>query len=224
MSIGQRAGGERVRKIPREGDALLVVDVQNDFLPGGALAVPRGDEVIAPLNDCLHRFAQRHLPVFVTRDWHPQQHCSFRDQGGPWPPHCVAGTRGAAFAAGLQVPSGAHVISKAIRPEAEAYSAFQGTDLALQLRKAGVRCVVIGGLATDYCVRATALDALAAGFAVVLLAEAVRAVDLHPGDGTRALAEMRARGAQIVTETRAATKQRRAQMASKTGSRHRDGR
>jgi nicotinamidase/pyrazinamidase len=204
VSKARRAGGNRLGKIPDAGDALLVADVQNDFLPGGALGVPRGDEVIAPLNDYLRKFARQHLPIFVTRDWHPQHHCSFRGQGGPWPPHCVAGTGGAEFAAGFKVPPGARVISKATRPEAEAYSAFQGTDLALQLHDAGVRRVVIGGLATDYCVRATALDALAAGFAVVVLAEAVRAIDAHPGDGTRALAEMRARGAQIVTDTRAA--------------------
>ena len=197
MSQARRAGADRLGKVPDAGDALLVVDVQNDFLPGGALGVPRGDEVIAPLNDYLRKFAQQHLPVFVTRDWHPQQHCSFRGQGGRWPPHCVAGTGGAEFAAALKVPSGARVISKATRPEADAYSAFQGTDLALQLHAAGVRRVVIGGLATDYCVRATALDALAAGFAVLVLAEAVRAVEARPGDGARALAEMRARGARI---------------------------
>ena len=184
-------------QIPRAGDALLVVDVQNDFLPGGALAVPRGDEVIAPLNDRLESFARQHLPVFVTRDWHPPGHCSFHAQGGLWPAHCVAGSRGAEFAAGLRLPEGAHILSKATRPDADAYSAFQDTDLGALLHRAGVRRVVIGGLATDYCVRATALDALAAGFAVVVLAAAVRAVDVRPGDGARALAELRGRGAEI---------------------------
>lgn len=185
-------------EIAQPGDALIVVDVQNDFLPGGALAVPRGDEVIAPLNGYLRRFEQRHLPIFVTRDWHPRQHCSFRDQGGPWPPHCMAGTRGAEFAPALRVPDGAHVVAKATGPEADAYSGFQGTDLAAQLRGLGVRRVVVGGLATDYCVRATVLDALATGFAAVVLADAVRAVELQPGDGAQALADMRAHGAQIV--------------------------
>lgn len=197
MSKRRRAASGPQARIPRAGDALIVADVQNDFLPGGALAVPRADEVIAPLNACLQSFAGQHLPVFVTRDWHPQQHCSFREQGGPWPRHCVAGTRGAEFAAGLRLPPGAQVISKATRPEAEAYSAFQGTDLAERLRHAGVRRVVIGGLTTDYCVRATALDALAAGFAVVVLADAVRAVDVQPGDGERSLAELRARGVEL---------------------------
>jgi len=184
-------------EIAQPGDALIVVDVQNDFLPGGTLAVPRGDEVIAPLNAYLRQFEQRHLPVFVTRDWHPPQHCSFREQGGPWPPHCIAGTPGAEFARGLRVPAGAHVVSKATGARADAYSGFQGTDLAAQLRGLGVTRVVVGGLATDYCVRATVLDALAAGFGAVVLSDAVRAVELRPGDASQALADMKAQGAQI---------------------------
>jgi len=184
-------------EIAQPGDALIVVDVQNDFLPGGALAVPRGDEVIAPLNAYLRQFEQRHLPVFVTRDWHPPRHCSFRDQGGPWPPHCIAGTPGAEFARGLRVPAGAQVVSKATGAQADAYSGFQGTDLAAQLRGLGVRRVVVGGLATDYCVRATVLDALAAGFGAVVLSDAVRAVELRPGDASQAVADMSAQGAQI---------------------------
>ena len=184
-------------EIAQPGDALIVVDVQNDFLPGGTLAVPRGDEVIAPLNAYLRQFEQRHLPVFVTRDWHPPQHCSFREQGGPWPPHCIAGTPGAEFARGLRVPAGAHVVSKATAAQADAYSGFQGTDLAAQLRGLGVTRVVVGGLATDYCVHATVLDALAAGFGAVVLSDAVRAVELRPGDASQALADMKAQGAQI---------------------------
>jgi nicotinamidase/pyrazinamidase len=198
MREAQRATGADVPlELAQPGDALIVVDVQNDFLPGGALAVPRGDEVIAPLNGYLQQFEQQQLPVFLTRDWHPPRHCSFRDQGGPWPPHCVAGTAGAEFASGLRPPRAARVISKATQAEADAYSGFQGTDLAAQLRALGVRRVVIGGLATDYCVRATVLDALAAGFAAVVLTDAVRAVELRPGDGERSLAEMTAHGAEI---------------------------
>jgi nicotinamidase/pyrazinamidase len=184
-------------EIARPGDALIVADVQNDFLPGGALGVPAGDEVIAPINGYLQQFAARHLPVFLTRDWHPPLHCSFHDQGGPWPPHCIAGTPGAEFAPGLHVPADAQVVSKATRAEAEAYSAFQGTDLAAQLRRLGVKRVVVSGMATDYCVRATVLDALAAGFGALVLTDAVRAVELRPGDASQALAEMRAHGAQI---------------------------
>ncbi|MBM5810700.1 MAG: isochorismatase family protein [Gammaproteobacteria bacterium] len=183
--------------IPAPGDALLIVDVQQDFLPGGALAVAGGDAVVAPLNRCAAVFASHGLPVLATRDWHPPDHCSFAARGGPWPPHCVAGTPGAAFAAGLRLPAGAEIISKATGPDADAYSGFQGTELAARLRVHDVRRVLIGGLATDYCVRATALDALAAGFGVVVLADAVRAVDVQAGDGARALAELAARGAVI---------------------------
>jgi nicotinamidase/pyrazinamidase len=182
---------------PRPGDALIVVDVQNDFLPGGALAVAQGDAVVPVLNRYLAEFARRDLPIFATRDWHPPAHCSFREQGGLWPPHCIAGTHGAQFAAGLVLPSNARVVSKAVRAQADAYSGFEGTDLAGQLRQSGCRRVFIGGLATDYCVRASTLDALALGFDVVVLEDAVRAVDVQPGDGMRALAEMAARGAHI---------------------------
>ena len=183
--------------LPDSGDALIVVDVQNDFLPGGALAVPAGDAVVPVLNRYITRFDQQNLPIFATRDWHPPAHCSFRAQGGPWPPHCVAGTPGAELARGLVLPARTQLISKATRPESDAYSGFQGTDLAARLRELGCRRVFIGGLATDYCVRATALDALAAGFEVVVLRDAVRAVEVEPGDGERALAAMTEGGARI---------------------------
>ena len=180
-----------------DGDALIVVDVQNDFLPGGALAVPGGDQVIEPLNRYLLQFARRHLPVFATRDWHPPGHCSFREQGGPWPVHCVAGTYGAGCPPQLHLPAGVHVISKAVRLESDAYSGFEGTDLAQQLRHLGCTRVFVAGLATDYCVRATVLDGRAAGFEVVVLTDAIRAVEARPGDGERALTDMKAGGAQL---------------------------
>lgn len=176
-------------------DALIVVDVQRDFLPGGSLAVPDGDQVVPVLNRYLKRFATLGLPVFATRDWHPPDHCSFVDQGGTWPSHCVRETPGAAFADDLRFTDDVTVVSKAIRPAADAYSGFQGTDLAERLAAAGVRRVFIGGLATDYCVLATVRDALAAGFDVVVLRDAVRAVDIAPGDGDRALETMRELGA-----------------------------
>ena len=182
------------------GDALVIVDVQNDFLPGGSLAVPRGDQVIAPLNRWIARFAAAGLPVYATRDWHPVDHCSFAAQGGPWPPHCVAGTPGAAFADALGLPSDATVIGKATRQDADAYSGFAGTDLHERLRHAGVKRLFVGGLATDYCVLNTVRDALGLGYGVVLLTAAVRAVDVRPGDGDRALAEMIAAGAVAVEE------------------------
>lgn len=183
----------------RPGDALVVVDVQRDFLPGGALAVAEGDQVVPVLNRYIARFEEAGLPTVFTRDWHPANHCSFRAQGGPWPPHCVAGSEGAAFAPGLAVPATVLVISKATTPEADAYSGFQRTPLAQWLRDQGCRRLFIGGLATDYCVLETVRDALAAGFAAVLLRDAVRAVNLQPGDGARAEQAMREAGATSAT-------------------------
>lgn len=186
---------------PGMGDALLVVDVQNDFLPGGNLAVPRGDEVIPALNRCLAIFSRLKLPLFASRDWHPADHCSFRRQGGPWPPHCIAGTKGAAFAPGLELPSGTTIISKANTRERDAYSAFGETDLDRRLKDAGVRRLFAGGLATDYCVLNSVKDALGLGYALILLTDAVRAAEIAPGDGERALAEMRKLGAQFALST-----------------------
>lgn len=184
--------------IPAAGDALLLVDLQNDFLPGGALAVPHGDEVLPPLQAWVRAFAAAGLPVAATRDWHPRGHCSFRAQGGPWPPHCVARTPGAAFAAGFVLPPDTLVVSKGEHPALDAYSGFAGTPLADALREAGVRRLFVGGLATDYCVLQTVLDALRQGFEVFVLRDGVRAVDVHPGDGDAALARMRAQGARLV--------------------------
>lgn len=176
-------------------DALVVVDVQYDFLPGGSLGVPGGDAVIAPLNEWLARFVAARLPVFATRDWHPPGHCSFRDEGGIWPVHCVSGTHGAEFARELNLPADARIVSKATERGVEAYSAFAGTDLDRRLREAGVRRFFIGGLATDYCVVNSVVDALKLGYAVVVLLDAIRAVDVTPGDGARAIASMLAAGA-----------------------------
>lgn len=181
------------------GDALLVVDVQRDFLPGGALGVPAGDEIVEPLSRMIRAFERAGLPVYYSRDWHPPDHCSFKEQGGPWPPHCVAGTAGAGFAPGLRLPIDAAVISKATTRDRDAYSAFQGTTLGKQLEAAGVRRVFVGGLATDYCVKATVLDARTQAFEVEVLGDAVRAVDVSPGDGQRALQEMQRSGARVTT-------------------------
>jgi len=189
----------------RKGDALIIVDVQNDFLPGGALAVAMGDRVIEPLTRCIEACERQGLPVFATRDWHPPDHCSFQSHGGIWPVHCVAGTRGAEFPARLSLPANVRIISKATSAQADAYSGFQGTELARQLADAGCDRVLIGGLATDYCVRATALDAGAAGFQVIVLEDAVQAVDLRAGDGQRALDDMRDSGAQLNTVDRMLT-------------------
>lgn len=184
---------------PGPGDALLVVDVQNDFLPGGALGIRGGDAIVAPINRLLAAWRMRGLPVFLSRDWHPAGHCSFKAQGGPWPAHCVAGTPGAEFAGTLAIAPSDIVISKATRPDTEAYSALDGTPLAQALRARGIRRLFVAGLATDYCVRATGLDARAAGLDVVVLKDAVCAVDVQPGDGDRALAELVAEGCELST-------------------------
>jgi nicotinamidase/pyrazinamidase len=186
---------------PGVGDALLIVDVQNDFLPGGSLAVPDGDAVVPVLNHCLALFSKKELPVYASRDWHPPDHCSFRAQGGPWPPHCMADTHGAEFAANLELPADAVIISKADTPEKDAYSAFEGTDLGLCLKAVDVRRLFVGGLATDYCVLNTVKDALALGYDVVLFIDAVRAVEATPGDGEKAMMEMRTLGAQFALST-----------------------
>ena len=183
---------------PQQGDALLIVDVQNDFLPGGRLAVPAGDQVVAPLNDWIARFASAGLPVFATRDWHPADHCSFQPQGGPWPPHCIAGTEGAEFAEGLRLPAGSTIISKATRVDADAYSGFAGTDLQQRLMESGVQQLFVGGLATDYCVLNSVRDALRLGYDVRLLMAGIRAVNVKPGDGAEAIAGMIAAGAVAV--------------------------
>lgn len=184
---------------PRSGDALIVVDVQNDFLPGGALAVAEGDVVAEVMNRYIALFDERRLPIYATRDWHPADHCSFQAQGGPWPPHCVAGTQGAEFANHLTLPDPERcvIISKGTSADSDAYSGFEGTDLADRLRREGVSRVYVGGLATDYCVLNTVRDALTQGFDVLLLEDAIRAVNVQPGDGEQAIAAMREQGAGV---------------------------
>lgn len=181
---------------PASKDALLIVDVQNDFLPGGNLAVGEGDEVVPVLNRYIDLFNRQSLPVFATRDWHPPDHCSFKPQGGLWPPHCIAGSAGARFPAALSLPYTATIMSKATTPEKDAYSGFEGTDLAEQLRARGMERLFIGGLATDYCVLNTVMDALSHGFRVFLLLDAIRAVNLQPGDGQAAIDVMIEHGAE----------------------------
>jgi nicotinamidase/pyrazinamidase len=174
-------------------DALLIVDVQNDFCPGGALAVPRGHEVISVINPLL----QRHWLSVATMDWHPAAHCSFEAQGGPWPPHCVQRTFGAELHPELDAAKIQLVITKGSNPDEEAYSGFQGTELAKILRDKGVNRVVVCGIATDYCVRATALDALQESLEVVVLEDAIRGVEVNLGDCQRAIEELRQAGAQV---------------------------
>jgi nicotinamidase/pyrazinamidase len=177
------------------GDALLIVDVQNDFCPGGALAVPEGDRVIPVLNRWIEKARQQNIPIFASRDWHPPGHISFKPRGGPWPVHCVQGSPGSEFHPDLRLPADAHIISKGEHPDQDSYSAFGGTSLKEQLRRAGIKRLWIGGLAQDYCVRATTLDALREGFEVHVIVDATRPVNVHADDGRRALEDMARAGA-----------------------------
>ena len=185
--------------------ALIVVDVQNDFCPGGSLAVANGDEVIAPLNKLMKAFLDRGQPVFKTRDWHPATAKHFAAYGGVWPVHCVQRTRGAEFHPELFDDPRIAIISKGIDESADGYSGFDGTNLAQILREQGIEEVWVGGLATDYCVKHTVLDAIQQGFEIKALADAMRAVNVNPNDGAEAIAEMRAAGAEVVgSESKAA--------------------
>lgn len=175
-------------------DALIVVDVQNDFCPGGKLAVPDGDKVVPVINELVPRFGL----VIATQDFHPPGHSSFESQGGPWPEHCVQGTKGAEFHPELDVSKADEVVQKGTDIETDGYSGFAGTDLADRLRARGVRRVVVAGLATDYCVRATTIEAIEHGFDAAVVSDAVRAVNVQPGDGDAALQEMERTGATLV--------------------------
>ena len=176
-------------------DALLIVDVQNDFLQDGSLAVAGAEAIIPVLNRYINLFTSLSLPVFASRDWHPVHHCSFFNSGGDWPVHCVAGTLGADFSSLLNLPQELFVISKATDEKKDAYSAFDGTNLANLLIQHRVERLFIGGLATDYCVLHTVQDALKHGFAVILLVDAVCAVNVAAGDGERAINTMLSAGA-----------------------------
>lgn len=180
------------------GDALFIVDVQNDFLPGGSLEVPDGDQVIPPLNQALFLFGEANLPIFASRDWHPADHSSFIEQGGTWPPHCVQHTRGASFANKLDIPCSIRIISKATSIEEDAYSAFDKTNLHLELQSLRIGRLIIGGLATDYCIKATVLDGLRLGYEIFVLEDAIRAVNGHPDDGDKAILEMQEAGAHCI--------------------------
>lgn len=186
-----------MQDLKKKKRALIVVDVQNDFCPGGALAVPHGDEVVAPLNKLIGEFLARGEMVVKSRDWHPERTKHFALYGGTWPVHCVRETHGAAFHPSLIDDPRIHVVSKGTG-DADNYSAFDGTDLAARLRANGVEEIRVGGLATDYCVKQTVLDGLRAGFDVILVADAARAVNIQPDDGLAALAEMERAGATII--------------------------
>jgi nicotinamidase/pyrazinamidase len=178
--------------------ALIVVDVQNDFCPGGSLAVADGDQVVPPLNRLMKEFLDRGEPVFKTRDWHPAKTKHFAAYGGVWPVHCVQGTAGAQFHPDLLEDPRVTVISKGTEESADGYSGFDGTNLTELLHGEGVEEVWVGGLATDYCVKHTVLDAIRDGFRVKALADAMRPVNVDPRDGELAIEQMREAGAEVV--------------------------
>lgn len=187
-----------------EKAALLIVDVQNDFCPGGALQIRDGDKVIAPINYAAQLFSAAALPVLTSRDWHPPQTHHFREFGGDWPVHCVAGTAGADFHPDLRLPPETMILAKGIDPALDGYSAFEavsdnGVSLAELLAQLGVQRLYIGGLATDYCVLATTLEARQRGLAVTVLTDAIAGVELLPGDATTALAKMKRAGAELAS-------------------------
>jgi nicotinamidase/pyrazinamidase len=175
--------------------ALLIIDFQNDFVPGGALPVPDGDRIAARVNELLG--SGEFDLVVATRDWHPPDHNSFEAQGGPWPPHCVQGSEGAELHPSLDRAAIDVVVDAGYRPELEGYSGFEETELEQVLREHGIDAVTVVGLATDYCVRATALEALGAGFEVTVDRAGVRGIDVEPGDSDRALEEVEAAGGSV---------------------------
>ena len=184
--------------------ALLVIDVQDDFCPDGTLAVPEGERVIPLLNRAITRCREKKMPILASRDWHPAKTTHFKAYGGLWPPHCIQNTDGARFHPELKLPEDAVIFSKGMDPEKDSYSAFQafdpdGVPLAEWLKRRQIARLYVGGLATDYCVRASVLDALKEGFRVAVLTDAVRGVELNPGDSKKALQEMKEAGAGEMT-------------------------
>ena len=175
-------------------DALVVVDVQHDFLPGGALAVATGDRIFDPIDALAPRFRR----VYATRDWHPEDHSSYIAQGGPWPVHCIAETHGAQFDERLDLKKIDTIVNKGVVIETDGYSGFAETELDRDLRENGIKRVFVCGLATDYCVKMTALDARAAGFETFVIEDASAPVNVQPEDEMNALDELRAAGALVV--------------------------
>lgn len=180
----------------KQGDLLLMVDVQVDFCPGGALPIEKGDEVVGILNGWVKAAQAAGIPIYASRDWHPRSHLSFKEQGGPWPPHCVQDTPGADFHPQLMLPPDAEILTKGTRFDQDQNSVFDQTGLTPWLKRLKVRRVFVGGLAQDVCVLASVLDAREAGFEVVLVTEATRPVT--PEGGRDALEKMRCVGALIL--------------------------
>ena len=185
--------------------ALLIVDVQNDFCPGGALAVPEGDKIVPILNKYIKIFSEKKWPIFASRDWHPKESKHFKQFGGLWPEHCIQNTRGARLHPDLRLPKETIVLSKGIDPDKDGYSAFEavdskGTDFFELLKSSGIDELFVGGLATDYCVKTTVLDALKSGLKVKLLIDGIKGVNIKPKDSEQAIEEMVRGGAEKIKE------------------------
>lgn len=177
---------------PAAGDALLIVDVQNDFCPGGTLPIEHGDQVVPVINRWIENFIEQGLPVYASRDWHPKDHLSFKTEGGLWPPHCIQDTPGAAFHPDLRLPAAAVIVTKGVRFDQDQNSAFDQTGLETHLRRKGIARLIVAGLALDVCVLATVMDARRAGLEVLLILEGTRPVTAS--DGSEALNRMQAAG------------------------------
>jgi nicotinamidase/pyrazinamidase len=185
---------------PTSQDALLITDIQIDFLPGGALPVENGDGIIPVINEYTDHFVASKAHIVASRDWHPTNHLSFKPQGGLWPPHCIQNTEGAKFSPKLKLPNNTIIISKATDPKHEAYSAFDSTNLETELQHLGVKRLFVAGLATDYCVVNTVLDAQKLGFEAVVLMDATLGINVKPGDVDRAVEAMVKSGAKQVID------------------------
>lgn len=188
----------------KQNSAIVIVDVQNDFCPGGSLPVPEGDKVVPVLNKYIEKFQKAGLPVYASRDWHPLQTKHFKAFGGVWPPHCVQNTKGAEFHSNLKLPAQTIILTKGEAPNEDSYSGFQAytqdkSTFESDLKKRGIERLYVGGLATDYCVRATVLDALKHGFKATVLMDAIKGVDITPGDSITAMKEMEKAGAEKTT-------------------------
>lgn len=180
--------------------ALLIIDFQNDFTAGGTLSVPGGDQIAEPVK----RLAPRFDHVFATRDWHPPDHASFETEGGPWPVHCVRGTHGAELHPAMRDVEVEEIVDVGAEREDEGYSGFEKSKLEDLLRERDVDEVAVVGLATDYCVRASAIDAARLGFDTTVITDAIRAVEVNPGDGEGALQDMREAGVKLATSDQVA--------------------
>lgn len=182
-----------------EKDALIIVDVQNDFCPGGSLAVEGGDTVAESLSTIAAHFRLKGARIYATQDWHPEKHTSFKAQGGPWEPHCVQGTQGAEIHASLRLPIGTSVVRKGADLSTDAYSGFVDSTLEAQLRRVGIERLFVGGLATEFCVLHTVLDARSRNFETHLITDAVAAMEVEKGDGEQAVKKMTDAGAKTTT-------------------------